>query len=124
MKIKITADSTCDLSPELIARHDICLMPLRVHIGDKECRDGVDATPDMIYEHVRETGELPATAAINPAEYEELFGRFASEYDGVIHFNISSEFSSCYQNANLAAQSFDNVYVVDSRNLPPARVCW
>ena len=67
MKIKVTADSTCDLSPELIARHEICLMPLRVHIGDKECRDGVDATPDMIYAHVSETGELPATAAINPA---------------------------------------------------------
>ena len=117
MKIKITADSTCDLTPEQIARFDICLMPLRVHIGEKECRDGVDATPDMLYAHVNKTGELPVTAAVNPVEYEELFGRFSSEYDGVIHFNISSEFSSCCQNAILASHRFDNVYVVDSRNL-------
>jgi len=117
MRIKITADSTCDLTAEQIARFDIGIIPLRVHVGDRECRDGVDATPDMIYEHVKEHGDLPVTAAINVVEYEEIFAEYAKNHDAVIHFNISSEFSSCYQNAHLAAESFDNVYVVDSRNL-------
>ena len=58
-----------------------------------------------------------STAALNIGDYEEFFGKYASEYDAVIHTIISSEFSSCYQNAVIAAEGFDNVYVVDSRNL-------
>lgn len=117
MKIKITSDSTCDLSRELLERHDIFVLPLAVTIGDRTCRDGVDAKPDDIYAHVKNGGGLPTTAAINPSEYMEIFERFLGEYDAVIHFNISSGFSSCHQNAKLAAAEFENVYVVDTQNL-------
>lgn len=117
MRIKITSDSTCDLSRELIEKYDIQVLPLAVNIGGKDCRDGVDAMPDDIYVHVSGGGDLPSTAAINPAEYEEMFRQYASDYDAVIHFNISAEFSSCHQNARLAAEELENVYVVDSRNL-------
>ena len=117
MRIKITSDSTCDLSPELIEKYGIEVLPLSVNIGGKDFRDGVDAKPDDIYAHVSAGGNLPSTAAINPAEYGELFAKYAAEYDAVIHFNISADFSSCHQNAKLAAAEFDNVHVVDSRNL-------
>lgn len=117
MKIKITSDSTCDLSPEQIEQYDIHIMPLAVAMGEKNYRDGVDITPEQIYEHVGRGGDLPKTAANNIADYAEIFGQYAGEYDAVIHLNISSEFSSCYQNACLAAEEFENVYVVDSRNL-------
>ncbi len=117
MKIKITSDSTCDLSRELLERFDIHVLPLAVTIGERTCRDGVDAKPDDIYAHVKNGGNLPATAAINPAEYIEMFQQFIGEYDAVIHFNISSDFSSCHQNGKLAAAECENVYVVDSRNL-------
>ena len=117
MRIKITSDSTCDLSPELIEKYDIEVLPLAVNIGSKACRDGVDARPDDIYAHVSAGGDLPSTAAINPAEYAELFAGYSAEYDAVIHFNISADFSSCHQNARIAAAEFDNVHVVDSRNL-------
>jgi len=117
MKIKITSDSTCDLSRELLERHDIFVLPLAVTIGDRTCRDGVDAKPEDIYAHVKSGGALPSTAAINPSEYMELFEGFLKEYDAVIHFNISSGFSSCHQNAKLAAAELENVYVIDSQNL-------
>ena len=117
MRIKITSDSTCDLSPELIEKYDIEILPLSVNICGKDFRDGVDAKPDDIYAHVSAGGNLPSTAAVNPAEYAELFAEYAAKYDAVIHINISAEFSSCHQNAKLAAAEFDNVYVVDSRNL-------
>lgn len=117
MRIKILSDSTCDLSRELIEKYEIEVLPLAVNIGDKACRDGVDAKPDDIYAHVSAGGDLPGTAAINPAEYAELFARYSAEFDAVIHFNISADFSSCHQNARLAAADFENVYVVDSRNL-------
>ncbi len=117
MKIKITSDSTCDLSKEQIAQHDIHIFPLAVAMGGKDYHDGVDLAPDEIYAHVNGGGDLPKTAANNIAAYEKDFARYAKEYDAVIHLNISSDFSSCYQNACLAAEEFDNVHVVDSRNL-------
>ena len=117
MKIKLTSDSTCDLSREQIAKHDITILPLAVAMGGKDYRDGVDIIPTDIYSHVAAGGDLPKTAANNAAQYQEVWSRYAKDYDAIIHLNISAEFSSCYQNACLAAEEFDNVYVVDSRNL-------
>ncbi len=117
MKIKITSDSTCDLSREQILKHDIHIMPLAVAVGEKNYRDGVDIEPAQIYAHVSGGGDLPKTAANNIVDYQAVFARYAAEYDAVIHLNISSDFSSCYQNACLAAEDFENVHVVDSRNL-------
>ena len=117
MAIKITSDSTCDLSPELLARYDITLTPLYITQDGKTCRDGIDIHPEDIFAHVSAGGSLPTTSAVNIADYQEVFGRYAGEYDAVIHFNIGQEFSACHQNACIAAADFDNVYVIDSRNL-------
>ena len=117
MNIKILSDSTCDLSPELLAKYNITMIPLSVVKDGQTYTDGVNITPDEIFAHVAAGGSLCSTAAINASEYCEWFAKFAQDYDGVLHVNISSEFSSCYQNACLAAQEFDNVRVVDSRNL-------
>ena len=117
MNIKITSDSTCDLSREQRKRYQIELVPLAVAMDGRDCHDGVDIEPEDIYAHVAQGGSLPVTAAVNAAGYEAVFARYAGDYDAVIHINISAEFSSCYQNAVLAAQQFDNIYVVDSRNL-------
>ena len=117
MTIKILSDSTCDLPQEVLEKYNITMMPLSVIKEGKNYTDGIDITPADIFEHVANGGDLCSTAAVNIGEYEELFARYASEYDGIIHINISAEFSSCHQNARLAAENFDNVCVVDSRNL-------
>ena len=117
MKIKLTSDSTCDLSRTQIEKYDIEILPLSVGMGGKDYRDGVDIVPADIYRHVESGGDLPKTAAINMAQYADVWSRFTKDYDAIIHFDISSEFSCCYQNAGLAAEEFDNVYVIDSRNL-------
>ena len=117
MKIKIISDSTCDLPKEVLEKYNITMMPLTVIKDGQQFTDGVNITPAEIFAHVAAGGDLCSTAAINIGEYADLFAKFASEYDGVIHINISSEFSSCYQNARLAAEEFDNVRVIDSRNL-------
>ena len=117
MKIKITSDSTCDLSREQIARYDIAVMPLSVAMGGNNYRDGVDIAPSDIYGHVDKGGDLPKTAANNIADYQAAFAKYLQTHDAVIHLNISSDFSSCYQNACLAAEEFENVHVIDSRNL-------
>ena len=103
MNYKITADSTCDLSPELLEQYGLGLTPLYVQLGEKTYRDGVDIFPDDIYEHVANGGELAATAAVNLADYVRLFSDLSRKYDFVIHICISSDFACCYQNASLAA---------------------
>lgn len=117
MKIKISSDSTCDLTKEYIEEHNIGIMPLVVVKDGESYRDGVDITPDMIFAHVNAGGALCSTSAANVNDYIELFEEYKKEYDAVIHINIGSGFSSSYQNATLAAEEFDNVYVVDSMNL-------
>ena len=117
MRVKIISDSTCDLSPELLERYDIAITPLCVIKDGKEFHDGVDITPADIFAHVDGGGELCSTAAVSQFEYTEMFTRYAKEYDEVVQINIGSNFSCCYQNACLAAQEFDNVFVVDSGNL-------
>ena len=117
MKFKILSDSTCDLSPDLVCRYDIGIIPLIVVKADQEYLDGQTITPKDIFEHVAAGGNLCSTAARSVAAYQEAFAGYAGAYDGVVHINISSDFSSSYQNACIAAQDFDNVRVVDSRNL-------
>ncbi len=117
MRVKIISDSTCDLSPELLERYDIAITPLCVIKDGKEFHDGVDITPADIFVHVDGGGELCSTAAVSQFEYTQMFTRYAKEYDEVVQINIGSNFSCCYQNACLAAQEFDNVFVVDSENL-------
>lgn len=116
MKIRITADSTCDLSKELIERYNVEIVPLLVVKGDKTLRDGLEITPADIFSSVAAGEDIPTTAAVNSTEYREVFERVLQDCDAVIHINISSEFSSCHQNARLAAEDL-NVYCIDSRNL-------
>ena len=117
MKIKIMSDSTCDLSKELIEKHNITLVPLTIVKNGEAFSDGVNITPADIFAHVASGGNLCSTTAMNVGEYSDWFSRYTNDYDGVIHINISAEFSSSYQNACLAAEDFDNVRVIDSRNL-------
>ena len=116
-KIRISADSTCDLSPELVEKYNIAITPLKITLGDTDYTDQVDITPQKIYDYVAQTGVLPKTAAVSVGTYTDVFTELRKDCDEVVHFTISSEMSSCYQNAVLAAEDVGGVYVVDSRNL-------
>lgn len=113
----ITSDSTTDLSRELRERYNVSVMPLKITLGDNIYTDGVDITPDDIYAHHDKTGELPKTSATNVGDCLEFFKPFTDAGKTVIHFTISSEMSSTYNNACLAAEELGNVYVIDTKNL-------
>ncbi len=116
MKISISADSTCDLSPELIRKYNIGITPLSVIIDGQVFHDGVDVTPRDIF-RASDAGKSVRTAAVNTFEYREFFEEQLKTYDQVVHVCISSEFSSCYADACEASAKMDNVFIVDSRNL-------
>ena len=118
MRIRISSDSTCDLSRDYLLTHQVELVPLYTFKGGKTFRDGVDITPADIFEHVAAGGDLCSTAANNVEDYHDVFSRLLEDCDAVIHITISLDFSSCYQNACVSAEDFPGkVFVVDSRNL-------
>ena len=117
MKIRITSDSTCDLN-HLIEERNIGIMSLQVNLGSDAFRDGVDITPQKIFDFVAETGTLPKTAAPSIGEYEDFFTKELAGYDALIHINISSKSSGSHNFAKTAAESFGGkVFVVDSKAL-------
>ena len=118
MKIKITADSTCDLPKDLAQQYNVAIYPLHVALGDDDFYDGVTIAPQDIYNYVESTKKLPKSGACSAVEYEELFQKqYDAGYEAIIHFSLSSEMSASYNNAVTASQSFEKVHIVDSRNL-------
>jgi DegV family protein with EDD domain len=117
MNIKILSDSTCDLSSEQLEAHNIGLARLTVIKDGEPFIDGLTITPADIFAHVAAGGDLCSTTANNISDYDALFAEYSPNYDGVILITIGSGFSSCYQNACLAAEDYPNVRVIDSQNL-------
>ena len=117
MKVKISTDSTCDLPREFIERYDIGVLPMYIVRDGVSLRDGIDITPDELYQYTRETGKLCGTAASTAADYADGWRECLKSCDAVVHVAFSSELSVTCANARLAAGDFENVYVVDSLNL-------
>lgn len=116
-EVLITADSTCDLPSHIIEQHGIEILPLSVLLGDKSYYDGINVFPEDIYAYVDQTGTLPKTAAVTPAQYYEVFEKAHDDGKAVVHIGLSSAISSSYQNACIAASEFDDVYCIDSKSL-------
>lgn len=115
--VKICADSVCDLSEELKQRYDISVVPLYVTKGDETLKDGAEISQKDVFAHYRTTGKLCSTSAVNVDDFTQFFTEQLQGHDELVIITISSDFSSCYQNACIAAEDFPNVRVVDSRNL-------
>ena len=116
MKIAISLDSACDLSKEIIAENDFFVVPFGVTMGDRFFYDGEVDTLE-IFEYADKNSTLPKTNAVNEEAFIAHFSKILETYDAIIHFDISSEMSSAYQNAVNASKNFENVFVIDSRTL-------
>lgn len=116
-KIKITCDSTCDLPESLYQKYQVDVIPLSVTLGDQLYHDGVDINSREIFDFVKAHGILPKTSAISMGEYLDVWTPYHEQGYDIIHVNLSSELSTSYQNACLAAKELGHVYVVDSQNL-------
>ena len=116
MQIRMTADSTSDLTPEILRKYDIGIAPLSVIINGEVFHDGIDVTPRDIF-RAAEAGQSVRTAAVNTYEYKEFFRNQLKNCDQLVHICLGSGFSTCYSDAVEAAAEVGNVFVVDSRNL-------
>ena len=118
--IKIFADSTCDLSKDLIEKYDIAILPLHIHLGEDEYQDCVTITPDEIYTWADANNTTPKTSAASMMEAIELFEPYIKNGDEIISFSISSTMSANNNVMRLAAEDLeaeDKIHVIDSANL-------
>ncbi len=116
--VKLIADSTCDLSKELIEKYDISIMPLHIHLGDEEYEDGVNITPDEIYKWSDANNTTPKTSAASLVGTMELFKEYADRE--IVCFSISDEMSTTGNVMRMAVEELgleDKVYIVNSANL-------
>ncbi len=116
--VKILSDSTCDLSKELIEKYDISILPLHIHLGDEEYEDGVNITPDEIYEWSDANNTTPKTSAASPDAAMKLFQQYADRE--IICFSISDEMSTTGNVMRMAVEELgleDSAFIINSANL-------
>ena len=120
-KVIVMCDSTADLSPELVKKNDIVVVPLHVSFKDDptDYLDGVTLTAEEVYRKAEASGTTPKTGAINLYEMTEYFRPYIEKGFDIIFTGIGSGLSSTYQNALLASREFPEgrIEVVDSWNL-------
>ena len=116
-RICISADSTFDMTLDMVQEYDIAVVASYVRMDDKDLLDYPDLKQSELFDYFRRTKKLPQTAAANPQDYEAFFQQCLADHDAVVHIAKSSGMSSCYDNAVIAASNMEHVYVVDSRSI-------
>ena len=116
-KVILSADSSCDLGPELKNRYNVQYFRFHILLDGRSYLDGLDLTSNDIFSIYRQKKCAPKTAAIGVGEYYEAFKKWTEQGFEVIHINLSSAISSAYQNCCIAASELEGVYPIDSRNL-------
>ena len=120
MSVKIIADSTCDLSKELLERYDISVLPLHIVLGNKEYKDGLEISPDEIYQWSNKNNAAPKTSAASISDAMEIFNTYMKTYDEIICFSISGQMSTTVNVLRMAAEELeaeDKIHIIDSENL-------
>lgn len=118
-EVKIFADSTCDLSRDLIESNNISIVPLYVSFDDDTYKDGVEIRTKELYSKVDKHDKLPKTSAPSPLDFINAFKPFIDEGRDILYIGLSTKLSSTIQNARIAASEFPNanIEIVDSCNL-------
>lgn len=117
-EIKILCDSSCDLPAELIEEYKVEVIPFLINLDGRLLKDdGVEVNAGIIYEYVENTGSLPGTVGVPVEVFRSAFEKWVGRGFQVICHTISSDFSSSYLNAKVAAEGLDGVWVLDTRSL-------
>lgn len=119
MNVKIVADSTCDLSADLIEKYDITIIPLCIVMGENSYFDGIETTPEEIYKWADANKTTPKTAAVTIDNAASLLKPFMDEGREIVFFGISSQMSTTCNVVRLIGEDagYDKLHVIDSQSL-------
>lgn len=112
MSVRIIVDSSTDVADQYRSR--ITVVPLTVCFGDEEYFDGVTLDKQEFYRKLVESDVLPSTSQATPAMFDEVFREVVAAGDSAVVICLSSKLSGTYQSAVIAAEDYENIYVVDS----------
>lgn len=112
MKTRIIVDSTSDLMPE--AKSRVHVVPLTVHFGEQEYVDGVTIDHKTFYEKLVESDVLPSTSQATPHVFAKEYEKAKDAGESAVVITVSSKLSGTFQSAMIAADEYENIYVVDS----------
>ncbi len=123
--IALVADSTCDLSQELIDFYQINIVPINLNFGENHYLDKITIQPGQFYDLLESSPEFPKTSQINERAFTNLFSHLASHYDAIISVHLTSQFSGTFANSVKAGKRIEKefkkpVHVIDSKNLSGA----
>ena len=118
-KIRITADSTCDLSESLLQKYGISILPLNIVLDMKSYSDGEEISPDEIYAWSEKMHKTPKTAAVAYDRALEMASAFQKNGDEMIFFGISESMSTTCNVMRMVKEelNYTGMYVIDSQNL-------
>ena len=121
-KVRILVDSCADLGKDLYEKYDLDVLAQNVRFGEEVFKDdGVEITLEKLYQKVKETGSLPATAAVSPQAFEDYFTETLKKGFDIVYVGLGSGLSTTFQNANIAFQSVEGakgrIFMVDSQSL-------
>ena len=112
MNTRIIVDSTADLLPHIKQR--VHVVPLTVHFGNEEYIDGVTIDHKTFYEKLIETDVLPSTSQATPDAFSRQFAQAKQAGEAAVVITLSSKLSGTYQSAMIAAEDYENIYIIDS----------
>ncbi|HOA15003.1 MAG TPA: DegV family protein [Bacillota bacterium] len=118
-KIALVTDSLSDLTPELIEKYDVNIVPINIHFGEETFKDRIDITDEEFFSRLRKSDIMPKTSQPTPYEFETLFRRLLEKYEHVLSLHISIKLSGTVQSAILARNSFSEadkarIHVIDT----------
>lgn len=121
-KIKIITDSTADLPKEVYEKYDIEVLPLLINFGEESYLDGVEITPEVLFERIEKEGSLPTTAQVIPNRFIDTYKKYLDDGYKIISIHISSAMSGTYQSACIAKDTLESedIFVIDSKNVTAA----
>ena len=117
-RVILTTESGADIPTDLAKKHNIRIVPMHVIMDDVDHLDGSFPVTDL-YDYYERTKKAPSTTATNPNEYTAFFEKIRSEHpeSSIVHIGYTSKASSSFQSAVLAAEDFENIYLIDALNV-------
>lgn len=115
MKVRIVIDSSTDLRPEIVDR--VSVVPLTISFGEDVFVDGVTIDRKRFYEKLIESDVIPKTSQPSPDAFMKVYEEAKAAGEEVVVITVSSKLSGTFQSAMIAAEEYDNVFIVDSRSV-------
>ncbi len=116
--IKIMADAAADIPKELAEEWDIEILPFMIYLGDKAVKADVNLAPETFYTMLEESGCVPTTSQMSPADVEKVYRRLCENGDSVIHITMSANGSGIYNTSRMVAEQLNDegfdITVIDS----------